>query len=66
MPERRKIFETEDSDFGGGAYVPWTCVFPLGLPLGIWSRCGQTDETDTGTFRLTEKAASIEHAGRAV
>jgi hypothetical protein len=22
MPERRKIFEAEDSDFGGGAWVP--------------------------------------------
>jgi hypothetical protein len=29
MPEWRKIFEAEDSDFGGGAYVPWKCVFPL-------------------------------------
>jgi hypothetical protein len=29
MPERRKIFEAEDSDFDGGAYVPWKCVFPL-------------------------------------
>ena len=29
MPERRKIFEAEDTDFGGGALVPWKCVLPL-------------------------------------
>jgi hypothetical protein len=29
MPERRKISEAEDSDFGGGAQVPWKCVLPL-------------------------------------
>jgi hypothetical protein len=29
MPEWRKIFEAEDSDFGGGAWVPWKCVLPL-------------------------------------
>jgi hypothetical protein len=29
MPERWKIFEAEDSDFGGGTYVPWKCVLPL-------------------------------------
>jgi len=27
MPEWRKIFEAEDSDFGGGAWVPWKCSF---------------------------------------
>ena len=26
MPEWRKIFEVEDSDFGGGAQAPWKCV----------------------------------------
>jgi hypothetical protein len=29
MPEWRKIFEAEDSDFGGGAWVPWKCILPL-------------------------------------
>ena len=29
MPEWRKIFEAEDSDFGGGAWVPWKWVLPL-------------------------------------
>jgi hypothetical protein len=29
MPEWRKIFEAEDSDFGGGAWVPWKCVLPM-------------------------------------
>ena len=29
MPESRKIFEAEDSDFGGGAWVPWKCILPL-------------------------------------
>jgi hypothetical protein len=28
MPEWRKVFEAEDSDFGGGAQVPWKCVLP--------------------------------------
>ena len=29
MPEWRKILEGEESDFGGGAKVPWKCVLPL-------------------------------------
>ena len=29
MPEWLKSFEAEDSDFGGGAQVPWKCVLPL-------------------------------------
>jgi hypothetical protein len=29
MPEWRRIFEAEDSDFGGGAWVPWEWVLPL-------------------------------------
>jgi hypothetical protein len=29
MPEWRRIFEAEDSDFGGGAWVPWKWVLPL-------------------------------------
>jgi hypothetical protein len=38
MPEWRKIFEAEDSDFGG---VPWKCVLPLEwVPQAprIWER----------------------------
>ena len=38
MPEWRKIFEAEDSDFGG---VPWKCVLPLKwVPQAprIWER----------------------------
>ncbi len=27
MSEWRKLFEAKDSDFGGGALVPWKCVF---------------------------------------
>jgi hypothetical protein len=23
-----EVFEVEDSDFGGGAWVPWKCVLP--------------------------------------
>jgi hypothetical protein len=30
MPERRKIFEAEDSDFGGGAWVPRCLEFANG------------------------------------
>ena len=29
MPEWRKMFEAEDSDVGGGAWVPWKFVLPL-------------------------------------
>jgi hypothetical protein len=29
MPEWRKIFEAENSDFGGEAQVPWKCVLQL-------------------------------------
>jgi hypothetical protein len=38
MPEWRKSFEAEDSDFGG---VPWKCVLPLKwVPQAhrIWER----------------------------
>ncbi len=35
MPEWRKGFEAEGSDFGGGAWVPWKCV----LPTNGYPRC---------------------------
>ncbi len=40
-PEWRKLLEVEDSDFGGGAWVPWKWVLPLRLMPQvprIWER----------------------------
>jgi hypothetical protein len=41
MPEWRKSFEAEDSDFGGGAWVPWKFVSSsewVPLVPRIWER----------------------------
>jgi hypothetical protein len=43
MPEWRKVFEAEDSDFGGGAQVPWKCVLPLNVGAPGASHLGTGD-----------------------
>jgi hypothetical protein len=55
MPEWRKIFEAEDSDFGGGAQVPWKCVLPLKMGAPGASHLGTGDhgpKTDRSRPRL--------------